>query len=62
MKFTSAMPSEEEEEGKANCEHVFQEDVIAFVGVCKSWNIPYSIERSRSGKGALMAFYLLNNV
>ena len=35
-----------------NCEHSYQEDVLAFVDVCKSWNIPYSIERSRSGNGA----------
>ena len=35
-----------------NCEHGYQEDVLAFVDVCKSWNIPYSIERSRSGNGA----------
>ena len=35
-----------------NCEHGYQEDVIAFVDVCKSWGVPYSIERSRSGKGS----------
>ena len=35
-----------------NCEHGYQEDVMAFVDVCKSWGIPCSIERSRSGKGA----------
>ena len=35
-----------------NCEHGYQEDVCAFVGVCKQWFVPYSIERSRSGKGA----------
>ncbi|MBO7606451.1 MAG: DEAD/DEAH box helicase family protein [Paludibacteraceae bacterium] len=35
-----------------NCEHGYQEDVLAFVEVCKQWRIPYSIERSRSGKGA----------
>lgn len=35
-----------------NCEHGYQEDVRAFIGVCKQWLIPYSIERSRSGKGA----------
>lgn len=35
-----------------NCEHGFQDDVLAYVGVCKSWGIPYSIERSRSGNGA----------
>ena len=35
-----------------NCEHGFQDDVLAYVGVCKSWDIPCSIERSRSGNGA----------
>ena len=35
-----------------NCEHGFQNDVLAYVGVCKSWGIPCSIERSRSGNGA----------
>ena len=35
-----------------NCEHGYQEDVLAFVDVCKSWSIPCSVERSRSGNGA----------
>ena len=35
-----------------NCEHGYQNDVLAFVDVCKSWDIPCSIERSRSGNGA----------
>ena len=35
-----------------NCEYGYQDDVLAFVDVCKSWNVPYSIERSRSGNGA----------
>ena len=35
-----------------NCEHGYQDDVLAFVDVCRSWNVPYSIERSRSGNGA----------
>lgn len=35
-----------------NCEHGYQNDVLAFVDVCKSWSIPCSIERSRSGNGA----------
>ncbi len=35
-----------------NCEHGYQEDVVAFIDVCKSWGIPYSMERSRSGNGA----------
>ena len=35
-----------------NCEHGYKDDVLAFVGVCKSWGIPCSVERSRSGNGA----------
>ncbi|MCH5228181.1 MAG: DEAD/DEAH box helicase, partial [Muribaculaceae bacterium] len=35
-----------------NCEHGFQEDVKAYIEVCKEWNIPAYIERSRSGNGA----------
>ena len=34
-----------------SCEHGYQNDVLAFVGVCKDWNVPCSIERSRSGNG-----------
>lgn len=34
------------------CEHGYQNDVLAFVAVCKDWEIPCSIERSRSGNGA----------
>ena len=35
-----------------SCKHGHKDDVLAFVGVCKEWNIPYAIERSRSGNGA----------
>ena len=35
-----------------SCEHGYQNDVLAFVGVCKEWRVPCYIERSRSGKGA----------
>ena len=38
-------------DGKS-CEHGYRNDVLAFVGVCKEWNVPCSIERSRSGNGA----------
>lgn len=34
------------------CEHGYQNDVCAFVNICKEWNVPCSIERSRSGNGA----------
>ena len=35
-----------------SCEHGYQKDVLAYVGVCKDWDAPCSIERSRSGNGA----------
>lgn len=35
-----------------SCEHGYQNDVLVFVGVCKEWNVPCYIERSRSGNGA----------
>lgn len=35
-----------------SCEHGYQNDVLAFVGVCKEWDVPCYIERSRSGNGA----------
>lgn len=34
------------------CKHGYKDDVLAFVGVCRDWQIPYAIERSRSGNGA----------
>ena len=35
-----------------SCEHGYKNDVLAFVKVCKAWNVPCYIERSRSGNGA----------
>lgn len=35
-----------------SCEHGYQKDVKAYVGVCRDWGIPAYIERSRSGNGA----------
>ena len=35
-----------------SCKYDYKEDVCVFISVCKDWNIPYAIERSRSGKGA----------
>ena len=35
-----------------NCEHGFEEDVKAYIEICKEWDIPAYIERSRSGNGA----------
>ena len=33
-----------------NCKYGYKEDVLAYVGVCREWLIPYAIERSRSGE------------
>lgn len=35
-----------------NCEQGYQNDVLAFTDVCRDWDIPCHIERSRSGNGA----------
>lgn len=35
-----------------SCEHGYQDDVKAYVSVCRDWNVPAYIERSRSGNGA----------
>lgn len=35
-----------------SCKYGYKDDVLAFVGVCRDWQIPYAIERSRSGNGA----------
>ena len=35
-----------------SCKYGYQKDVSEYVGVCKDWDIPYAIERSRSGNGA----------
>ena len=35
-----------------SCEHGYQKDVLAYVGICRDWGIPAYIERSRSGNGA----------
>ena len=35
-----------------SCKYGYKNNILAFVGVCKEWNLPYAIERSRSGNGA----------
>lgn len=35
-----------------SCEHGYEADVMAYINVCKDWNIPAYVERSRSGNGA----------
>jgi superfamily II DNA or RNA helicase len=45
-----------------NCEHGYNNDVLAFIDVCRSWNIPCSVERSRSGNGAHVWIFFDNPV
>jgi len=45
-----------------SCKHGYKDDVKAFVGVCKDWDVPYSIERSRSGKGAHVWIFFENTI
>ena len=35
-----------------SCEHGYRNDVTAFVSVCRQWDLPCYVERSRSGNGA----------
>ncbi|MBD5320196.1 MAG: DEAD/DEAH box helicase family protein [Bacteroides sp.] len=35
-----------------SCEHGYRDDVRAYVSVCRDWEIPAYVERSRSGSGA----------
>ena len=35
-----------------SCEHGYQDDVRAYVSICREWGVPAYIERSRSGNGA----------
>ena len=45
-----------------NCEHGYKNDVLAFIDVCRSWNVPCSVERSRSGNGAHVWIFFDNPV
>ncbi|MBQ0118547.1 MAG: DEAD/DEAH box helicase family protein [Bacteroidales bacterium] len=45
-----------------SCEHGYQNDILAYVNVCQDWQIPYSIERSRSGNGAHVWIFFENPV
>jgi Uncharacterized protein conserved in bacteria len=45
-----------------SCKQGYKGDVKAFVEVCKDWKIPYSIERSRSGKGAHVWIFFENTI
>lgn len=43
-----------------SCKLGYKNDVLAFVRVCKEWQIPYAIERSRSGNGAHVWIFFEN--
>lgn len=45
-----------------SCIHGYKKDVLSFVSVCKDWNIPFAIERSRSGKGAHVWIFFENPI
>ena len=45
-----------------NCTHGYKDDVLAFTKICKSWDIPYCIERSRSGNGAHVWIFFENSL
>ena len=40
----------------------YKDDVLAFADVCKVYNIPYSIERSRSGNGAHIWIFFAESI
>ena len=50
------------EDNTCHCEHGYKNDVLAFIDVCRSWNIPCSVERSRSGNGAHVWIFFDNPV
>lgn len=40
----------------------WREDVLSFTSICREYELPYSIERSRSGNGAHVWFFFSENV